>query len=540
MIYKKFKEKIKEYILSGVDLSLNRLRCVLKHLNNPQEDLDYIHVAGTNGKGSVCTILSHLLKESGYRVGLFISPHVTDFTERIQVNSVNIQERDFFSILEQIEPLLMNLCATRKVFLTEFELIFVISLLYFKKKNCEIVVLETGLGGRLDATNVIKKPLLCVITSISKDHTDILGDSIKKIAFEKAGIIKSGCPLVCGQNVRGKALEVIKKEAKSKGCQIILYKNTVECAHPEVKKSSADDSLDLWKHKKYKINEKDPVDGDLRVKCITREATEKISLDNEGMVVPRLGSFNEMDFKKCGNVIKNDAKKVTDITDVESSFESEKKELVVYKNSIKVLYEDYSKTIVELNGENCTINLPGRHQLENVCTSFLCVDFLRTIGFKIPKLAVKKALVEIKHPARLEILNKDPLIILDGAHNEEGINSLCSYILTHFKSKKVYGILGLLKDKFIGESLNKILPLFSKLIVTKVNNERTFKLEEIYNLVNRDSKEVICADNFATAFDISKNIMKEEDVLIIFGSLYLAEEAKKHTFISGKTNRYFN
>lgn len=171
-----------------IDLGLGRVLDVLKKLGNPQDKLKYIHVAGTNGKGSVCAMLDSILQEAGYRTGLYTSPHIWEYTERIKINGVEIPQEKFTKYTEKITE--------TNIHLTEFEILTVIAFLYFCEEKADIVILETGLGGRLDATNVIKENLCSVITHIDLDHTDRLGDTKEKIASEKAGIIKSGCPVI--------------------------------------------------------------------------------------------------------------------------------------------------------------------------------------------------------------------------------------------------------------------------------------------------------------------------------------------------------
>lgn len=171
-----------------IDLSLDRISQALKELGNPQDDLQFIHVAGTNGKGSVCAILESILREAGYKTGLYTSPHIFDYTERIKVNGIEISKDEFTKLFEKVDAL--------NIHLTEFEILTIMAFLYYKQQNAEIVILETGMGGRLDATNVIKKNLCSIITQIDLDHTDRLGETKDKIAYEKAGIIKPGCPIV--------------------------------------------------------------------------------------------------------------------------------------------------------------------------------------------------------------------------------------------------------------------------------------------------------------------------------------------------------
>lgn len=185
-----------------IDLSLDRINAALEKLGNPEESLKFIHVAGTNGKGSVCTMLDSILREAGYRTGLYTSPHIWEYTERIKVDGVEISKEDFAKYAEKI----VNL----GIHLTEFEILTVIMFLYFRDKKVDIVILETGLGGRFDATNVIRQNLCSIITHIDLDHTERLGNTKDKIAFEKAGIIKPHCPVITSEGyeaIRDKADE---------------------------------------------------------------------------------------------------------------------------------------------------------------------------------------------------------------------------------------------------------------------------------------------------------------------------------------------
>lgn len=187
-----------------IDLGLERIRAVLGEFNNPQDSLDCIHVAGTNGKGSVCSILESILREAGCKTGLYTSPHIFEYTERIKVSGQDISQSELaeliFEVIEKAQEI--------KTHLTEFEILTVCMFLYFSRKNVEVVILETGLGGRLDATNVIKKNLCSIITQIDLDHTDRLGSTKDEIAYEKAGIIKPACPVITSMGyeaVRDKA-----------------------------------------------------------------------------------------------------------------------------------------------------------------------------------------------------------------------------------------------------------------------------------------------------------------------------------------------
>src|SRR5574344_261601 len=198
-----------------IDLGLERVQKFLNLIGNPEKKLKFIHVAGTNGKGSVCATLSSVLTESGYKTGLFTSPHIFDYTERFKIDNKNISKELFAKQVFEI----CELAEKNNIHLTEFEILTVVGLTIFAEKNVDIVVLETGLGGRFDATNVIEKNLCSVIVHIDFDHTERLGDTIEKIAFEKAGIIKKGCPVVINGNNLG--FEVIKKKAEEENSKLI-------------------------------------------------------------------------------------------------------------------------------------------------------------------------------------------------------------------------------------------------------------------------------------------------------------------------------
>lgn len=189
MTYQQTVNKIHSFLRFGSRPGLGRITKLLQLLGNPHKGLSCVHVAGTNGKGSVCAMLSSILKNAGHKTGLFISPYVVDFRERIQINGCMIPETQLCEITAQVLPFVEEMAKQNEI-ITEFELITAIAFLCFKRQNCDVVVLETGLGGRFDSTNVIQTPLCSVITSIGLDHTAVLGSTMEQIAFEKSGIIK--------------------------------------------------------------------------------------------------------------------------------------------------------------------------------------------------------------------------------------------------------------------------------------------------------------------------------------------------------------
>ena len=221
MNYQEAVDYIHSLLAFGIKPGLERISALLAELGNPQNDLRFVHVAGTNGKGSTSTMLSHILKAGGYKTGLFTSPYVFSFCERIQINNANIPEADLANTVARVKSAIEGLNAGGIV-PTEFEAITAAALLYFKEQQCDYAVMEVGLGGRYDSTNVIPAPEVCVITSVSLDHTKILGDTIEQIAAEKAGILKQGSVCVTTTRQDPTALSVICNTAEQQGCALTV------------------------------------------------------------------------------------------------------------------------------------------------------------------------------------------------------------------------------------------------------------------------------------------------------------------------------
>lgn len=209
---------------------LERIRELCDRLGNPQNEMKFIHVAGTNGKGSTVTMIACALEDAGYKVGKFTSPYIYEFRERIEINGEMISKNDLAEITERVK----NACEGMSEQPSEFEVVTAIAFVYFKEQNCDYVVLEVGLGGRFDATNIIASPLVSVICSISLDHTQVLGDTEEKIATEKAGIIKEGCPCVIYPSNSEIVHAVIRRACRQKNSA--LY--TVDASKLKIKSTT--------------------------------------------------------------------------------------------------------------------------------------------------------------------------------------------------------------------------------------------------------------------------------------------------------------
>lgn len=219
-----------------INLGLERISKVLELLGNPQDRLEYFHVAGTNGKGSVCAILAEILKESGKKTGLYTSPHLFKYNERIKINGEDISDENFANLVFEI----CKIADENKIHLTEFEILTAVAFKYFADNDVDVVVLETGLGGRFDATNVIKKNLCAIITHIDLDHTERLGDTKDKIAFEKSGIIKPNCPVVTCEGY-----EAIKDAADQNDSLLMMIAPFEDCENLSLKGTYQQENLSL-------------------------------------------------------------------------------------------------------------------------------------------------------------------------------------------------------------------------------------------------------------------------------------------------------
>lgn len=381
---------------------LERMTAVMNKLGNPQKSLYAVHIAGTNGKGSTACMTACALTAAGYKTGLFVSPYIIDFCERIQIDGQFITREALVKLAQRVKD--------TGVALTEFEFITAVGFLYFYESGCDICVVETGLGGRLDATNILPDTLP-VITKIGLDHTAVLGNTIGEIAAEKAAVIKDGIAVTCyGQEVE--ALNKIKEKAS------VLY-----------------------------IPEK--------------QALRVISCSILG---------NEFIYK-------------------------EKR----YKTA-----------------------LGGEHQLQNAA---LVLETLSALKFDVPYEAAYKGLAQAAFPARLEVISKEPLVVLDGAHNPDGGAALRDAMLPY--SGEITAVVGMMRDKSVNDFLRLTLPLCKNVIaVCAAVNGRALSAEEMRTAALGFTEKI------ETAADISEAVSKARALsdgapVFVFGSLYLAAAARQ-------------
>ena len=379
-----------------INLGLDRCKNILTLLGNPEKKLEFIHVAGTNGKGSVCTMLSSILTEetrknkpkknllSLTKVGLFTSPHIFEYTERIKINDIEIEKEVFAKKIISITKLAQK----NNIYLTEFEIITAVAFEYFAENNVDIVILETGLGGRLDATNVIEKNLCSIITHIDFDHVDRLGTTIEKISGEKAGIIKNNCPMI-------------------------------------------------------------------------------ISKDNLGFEV-----INQ---------------------------------IAIEKNSRVILAHEVPNFLEQI------LVLKGKYQVENLALVLKTIDVLNKNGFNISQEVIETGLTTVKHHCRFEYFKKENVLI-DGAHNPNGIRALRGSLNYYFPDQKFKFIFGCLKNKDYQEMMENLFTEKDEIYFYHFDNKNSCFYEDLANTCEFNSKPF-------------SEFKKDENILTVMcGSFYMIKE----------------
>ena len=400
-------------------------RELLSRLGKPQEGIKIIHVAGTNGKGSVCAYLNAMLLAGGKKTGLFTSPHLVRINERFQINGEDVSDEQFLDAFLKVEKAAKEYEAEGEGHPSYFETLFLMGMLIFKEAGVEYLVMETGLGGRLDATNVVEKPLACIITSISRDHTEYLGDTLEAIAGEKAGIIKAGVPVIYDASQPGPA-SVIAARAKEMGSP-------------------------AW---------------------------------------PMEPSFYEM--------------------------KTQSREGITF-------------TFAYPGGEKAELAIPyvAKYQMMNASLAFYTMHILQDVH-DIPKNVLAEGLSKIKWPCRMEMAA--PGVIIDGAHNEDGIAQFVSTAGYFAKENEITILFTAVADKhyheMIGEICEGIHP--SHVVATQIDGSRVVPAEVLAEDFRKAGCTDVCAEpEIGAAYEKALG-KKGSGMLFCVGSLYLAGELKAY------------
>jgi dihydrofolate synthase/folylpolyglutamate synthase len=435
MTYEQAVEYLSNLNLYGWRMGNARMRALLKRLGDPQEQMRVLHITGTNGKGSTATFLSFILRAAGYRTGTYLSPYVFDLRERVQVNGEHIPKTDFTRWIKACRPHVEHLRDTEYGQVTEFELKTALAYAYFAEQGCDFAVMEVGLGGRLDATNVMI-PEVSVITSIGLDHTDRLGPTHADIAYEKGMIIKPGRPVVSAA-VHGDARDMIRRLAGCRGAELI-----------EVR----------------------ALDG------LIQRMTDGIPIVVE-----------------------------------------------VGKSHYAILSLPTSRPRKHLT---LAPRLLGSHQASNVACAVGTIAALQQRGFNVPDEAIKQGVRDAWLPGRMQIVQQEPLVVLDGAHNAEAAQALAEAVPKAFQYKRLILVFGMLKPHEPAGVLQHLLPLAHQVIFTSPPSERAYKPEELTGRQIPNVPFTFQPDPHQ-AFREALTGAVPDDLVLITGSFYLIGEWEK-------------
>lgn len=419
-------EKAPSVVYSATNYDLRRMELLLNRLGNPHRGRKTVHIAGTKGKGSTATMISSVLSTAGQRTGLFTSPHLQSWNERISINSRHITQKDFAHYASAVYPDVLSLNEeARHGKLTTFEALTAMAFLCFGREKADVQVLETGMGGRLDSTNIVD-PDVCIITSISLDHTQVLGESLSQIASEKAGIIKRGSIAVSAPQ-QPEAMKVI-----------------VEKCH------------------------------ELNVPLIT--------IGKEIRWRPRSSDLNGQVFSVAGNL------------------------------------GDYK----------LFIPLIGDHQMDNASLAVAALEVLKQVGLRISTPEILKGFAAVRWPARLQIMKKAPLVIIDGAHNVDSIQKILGSIRQHCTYKRAFVIFGSSADKDIAGMAKELAHFADRTVLTRSAHPRAAAPRSLADIFSAAGVKADVRKNIAEALENILSIADKQDLILVTGSLFLAADAGKN------------
>lgn len=407
---------------------LENMRSLLSMLGDPHRRLRAVHVAGTKGKGSTCAMTSSILQAAGYQVGLFTQPHLHTFRERIRINDRLMSEEEMVASLETLKPSIEKISEP-----STFEIMTALAFQYFSEQETDVAVVETGLGGRLDTTNVIE-PLVAVITSISYDHTYILGNTIEEIAGEKAGIIKEGRPVVCAPQ-RPTAEEVIARVCQERKAPFIL--------------------------------------------------------------VGRDWLWQEGEADMGGQAF-----------------------------SVRSEIPDAKGLIADRGSRDFWIPLLGRYQVVNATTTIATIDQLCRQGIKVSMEQVHQGLQRARWPGRLEILGREPLLVVDGAHNVDSVQRLMRALREYLSFDRRILIVGFSADKDINGMMQELISQAQEVIVAQAKHPRAAEPESIVKELGPSETSVSIVSDVPSALWRALEFADKEDLVCVTGSLFVVAEAR--------------
>ena len=464
--------------MTARDFKLDRMAELLARLGDPQETIPAVHITGTKGKGSTAVMAAEMLTAAGYRTGLFTSPHVSAFEERMRVDGRMPSRGECTDLLDEVAAEVMQLDVQGPAMRpTYFEIATAMAWLYFRRCRCDFVVLEVGLGGRLDSTNLCR-PEVTVITNVSRDHMHVLGNTAREIAAEKAGIIKPHIPVVCGVE-RPDAAEVI--HATARRCESPLYQ-------------SGRDFDAVYR----------------RAEDRTRKAAEPVRRPISDLQPPS-----------------------SDLQPPSSDLQPPSSDLRPPSSDLRPPTSDLRPPTVDVTTPfNTFSSLPlalrGEHQARNAAAAVSAIDVLRNRGFAISDAAVRAGLANVRWPLRLEVLRRSPIVIADAAHNEASAAALVAALRSEFPAERRILIFAASRDKDVEAIAANLLPAFYTVVATQfVGNPRSIPPTELAERIGAAfGGRLLTAANPLEAYALALEMSAAGDLICASGSFYLAAEVR--------------
>ena len=545
-------------------LGLERIRELLDRLGRPQDRLKFVHVAGTNGKGSTCAFTASILAEAGFKTGLFTSPYVETFHERIRVNGRNISDEDLTAATLRVRECAEAMEAEGGEHPTEFELMTAVALVHFAHVGCDIVVLEVGLGGRLDSTNVIAAPEVAAIVSIALDHTNLLGNTLAEIAHEKAGIVKEGSTVVSWPQ-EPSAMEVVEDAVRRVGDKLVVpdfsrlsVGKVTRGAAPLTRGTALEHEghtpcSDSPRYAAELRAEHAPRAQELQAGAEGGSTCETAS--GRGQHTPCSDSPRfaaELRAEHAAPTQKLQASSSIDVgfggrmpravphePNVPSGTFVRAQDCLSLAYAHRTPMSQVEGTLpmrqFSYRGREYATRLLGSYQPSNAAMAIEIAGALRERGWEIPDEAIARGIAETRWPARFEVLDQPasmPTVVIDGGHNPQGAGVLADSLRDVFPGKRPVFLVGILADKDYRSMLRAVAPLASAFVCVTPPNPRALDAADLAETIRETCDElgvratVEVAGDFDGAVSAARKIAGSEGLICAFGSLYSIADVK--------------
>ena len=545
-------------------LGLERIRELLDRLGRPQDRLTFVHVAGTNGKGSTCAFTASILAEAGFKTGLFTSPYVETFHERIRVNGRNISDEDLTAATLRVRECAEAMEAEGGEHPTEFELMTAVALVHFAHVGCDIVVLEVGLGGRLDSTNVIAAPEVAAIVSIALDHTSLLGNTLAEIAHEKAGIVKAGSTVVSWPQ-EPSAMEVVEDAARRAGDKLVVPDFSVLSVGKVTRGAALLTRGTALEHEGHTPCSDSPrCAAELRAEHAPHAQELQVGVEGDSTceTASERGQHAPCsDSPRCAAELRAEhvapAQKLQVSSSIDAGFGGRMPRAVPHEPNVpsgafvraqgclSMAYAHRTpmsqiESAVPMRqfsyrGREYATRLLGSYQPSNAAMAIEIAGALRERGWEIPDEAIARGIAETRWPARFEVLDQPagmPTVVIDGGHNPQGAGVLADSLRDVFPDKRPVFLVGILADKDYRSMLRAVAPLASAFVCVTPPNPRALDAADLAEAIRETCDElgvrttVEVAGDFGDAVSAARKIAGSEGLICAFGSLYSIADVK--------------